>query len=772
MTPTKNRTQWGKLVTIVNIGLILTQCANASQVRHDKRAVTVRDAIEMAQIGDRSYRDSFTKTDNVVQFSPDGSKFAFVIEKDNLDNDTVDSSLLVFHTAEIFVSPHPQVVATFASSSNREGISHVQWLPDNDTLAFLGERPGENAQLYEASATSRRVQRLTNHPTPLVAYCMANNGKSFVYIAEARNAPPVISDKDRQQGFFVTSQKWDDIYTNRRSFNTRFEIYVKTPKTKMPQRAGDAVNALQQGMELSISPNGRYALVRAYRTSPPSRWSAYQYKSNGEVTQSLAACSSEEPFRCPEQFYLIDLNNKTIEPLLDAPIVTKSPAGNVLAAWTHKNSVLLINTLLPIDSTKTLDHNPRLSHVYVAEVTVPDRGILTIADRTTPYPVGFITSSATQDIFIIKTGIAALGPPLEVLRGATGWKVLEMTGSAPEPERPISVTLNQSFNSPPKLVATDMKTGHSAVVLDLNPQFADLTFGRIEIFSWKTREGKFGEGTLYYPPNYVQGRKYPLIIQTHDERRERFWIDGPYTTAYAAEPLANAGFIVLQTGLVDIYEKSSVDELFTVLGTPQEGPHYMALFESAIDILDQRGLVDRDRIGISGFSRTVYHVLYTLTHSHYHFAAAVAADGVNFGYVGCVYYLAQSDSSLCEKMNGGGPPYGQSLIGWITNAPTFRLDRISAPLLLQAVSAPLGEWEVLSGLRWLKKPVEMLNFYPEGQHVLIRPRQRLLSQGIVVDWYRFWLLNEKDSDPSKSDQYKRWQKMKEEQHSRDAHAND
>jgi hypothetical protein len=123
-------------------------------------------------------------------------------------------------------------------------------------------------------------------------------------------------------------------------------------------------------------------------------------------------------------------------------------------------------------------------------------------------------------------------------------------------------------------------------------------------------------------------------------------------------------------------------------------------------------------------------------------------------------------------MNGGGPPYGQSLIGWITNAPTFRLDRISAPLLLQAVSAPLGEWEVLSGLRWLKKPVEMLNFYPEGQHVLIRPRQRLLSQGIVVDWYRFWLLNEKDSDPSKSDQYKRWQKMKEEQHSRDAHAND
>ncbi|MGE5324438.1 MAG: hypothetical protein ACM3SW_16345, partial [Actinomycetota bacterium] len=131
--------------------------------------------------------------------------------------------------------------------------------------------------------------------------------------------------------------------------------------------------------------------------------------------------------------------------------------------------------------------------------------------------------------------------------------------------------------------------------------------------------------------------------------------------------------------------------------------------------------------------------------------------------VNCIYYLAQTDSSLCEKMNGGAPPYGKGLAGWAKESPTFLLDKIDAPLLLQAISAPIGEWEILQGLRWLKKPVEMINFYPEGAHILVRPQQRLLSERSVVDWYCFWLKGEEDPNPAKTDQYARWRKMKEEQ---------
>jgi hypothetical protein len=213
-------------------------------------------------------------------------------------------------------------------------------------------------------------------------------------------------------------------------------------------------------------------------------------------------------------------------------------------------------------------------------------------------------------------------------------------------------------------------------------------------------------------------------------------------------------------GLGDRYNKASLDEVAEVLGTPREGPYSVEFVDAALDELDRRKLIDRNRIGLTGFSRTAYHVLYALIHSRYHIAAAVVADGVNFGYAGCLFYMSETAGSVCENMNGGGTPYGDSLAGWGKAAPTFNLDKIETPVLLQAITAPLGEWEILAGLRWLKKPVDLLNFYPEGDHVLVRPWQRMNSQQAVVDWYSFWLKGEEDPDSAKAEQYVRWKKMR------------
>jgi len=60
----------------------------------------------------------------------------------------------------------------------------------------------------------------------------------------------------------------------------------------------------------------------------------------------------------------------------------------------------------------------------------------------------------------------------------------------------------------------------------------------------------------------------------------------------------------------------------------------------------------------------------------------------------------------------------------------------------------------------LKKPVELVNFYPEGAHVLVRPQQKFLSRQSAVDWYCFWLKDEEDSDPVKTEQYKRWRELR------------
>jgi hypothetical protein len=124
-----------------------------------------------------------------------------------------------------------------------------------------------------------------------------------------------------------------------------------------------------------------------------------------------------------------------------------------------------------------------------------------------------------------------------------------------------------------------------------------------------------------------------------------------------------------------------------------------------------------------------------------------------------LFYFVPGYTSACEQINGG-LPWGDSLANWAKAAPTMRLDKIHTPILLQSISAPLGEWEVYAGLQWLKKPVDLVNFYPEGEHILVRPQQKYLSEQSAVDWYCFWLKGEEDADPAKAEQYERWRELR------------
>jgi len=438
---------------------------------------------------------------------------------------------------------------------------------------------------------------------------------------------------------------------------------------------------------------------------------------------------------------------------MDAPIFQFSLGRIELATWMpDSNSVFLVNAFLPLAATSTAYGTNRRETLYAAEIAVPSRDIVEISGSKTPFPAFYIHPDAGSNRITTEPAPTYDGSPLEFRKRDGRWTMVALSAPAAEAPGKLSVTLDQDMNSPPKLVTSDQKTGRKSLLLDLNPQFADLKLGHVEVFHWRTKDERTMKGLLYYPPDHVHGQRHPLVIQTHGFNPERFWIDGPYSTASAAQPLASRGFMVLQT--------DQGEDADGVLDTPKEGPREVASFEGAIDELDRRGLVDRTRVGLTGFSRTAYHVLYTITHSRYQFGAAVVADGVNFGYENCTSYSIESFYRLCETMNGGGPPYGDSLGGWVKFTPTFNLDKIGAPVMLQAISEPLGEWEIYSGLKWLKKPVEMINFYPEGAHILIKPWQRLTSQQATLDWYCFWLKGEEDQDPAKAGQYRRWRELR------------
>jgi len=142
------------------------------------------------------------------------------------------------------------------------------------------------------------------------------------------------------------------------------------------------------------------------------------------------------------------------------------------------------------------------------------------------------------------------------------------------------VTLEQDLNAPPKVFTSDTAHERKQLLLDLNPQFHDLELARVETLEWKATDGHEVKGGLYFPPRYQPGKRYPLVIQTHGYDEDRFWINGPWNSAFAAQPLAAQGMMVLQIG---DSTKSGEDRKY--VNTPGEGPHRMAAFEGAIDEL-------------------------------------------------------------------------------------------------------------------------------------------------------------------------------------------
>ena len=289
------------------------------------------------------------------------------------------------------------------------------------------------------------------------------------------------------------------------------------------------------------------------------------------------------------------------------------------------------------------------------------------------------------------------------------------------------------------------------LLLDFNPQFKDLKFGRVQNISFKATDGHNVRAGLYLPPDFEQGKKYPLVIQTHAWNPERFWIDGPWPSAFAAQPLAGGGFVVLQ-----------LSEDTSVLSTPEEAPKEASAYEGGIDYLDSLGVINRNRVGVIGFSRSGLGVEYALTHSKYHFAAATlaeASDGGYFAYVSAVPSWSWRWPDF-EGINGG-VPFGEGIASWLKKSPDFNLAAVTTPVREEAyqASAILFAWEWFAGLSRLGKPVDLI-YIPHGSHVLVKPWDRLTSQQGNVDWFRFWLQDYEDPDPAKAEQYARWRDLR------------
>ena len=720
-------------------------CETTPTATHALRQPTVADSIGMTQIGPMT-EDEVVEWSSPVRFSPDGNNFVAVTHRGNLQKNTNDYSLLLFRTSDAFRVPQPELLLTAATKSSLlPGISNPRWLADGRTLLFLATLAGKRQQIYSIDIASPHLKALTHHLTDILGFDATGDYGTLVYLArQSVSNTALLDETSRQRGVAVTNQRLVDLLSNQSSVNWTahpLELFIKHAGEKPTHLAFRNPEMPFPGVGVSISGDGRFAVIASLVRS---------YAKN-ELGSDLCG-----PLYWDNRYLLIDTRLKTVRPLLNAP---SNFAGSVL--WSPDGrSVVVGGSCLPLDTEDPVERELRKKTQWAVEVEAESGAFKKIAEGN--YRVSR-WNRGSNTVFLRRLNDTGYGfgvdnRLLSFRKEGGDWRILDVRSLPAVDGNSLDVQLAQSMNSPPRLVVVDVRNEREAVLMDLNPEFENIRFGHVEEIEWRSTDDEEVRGGLYLPPDYLPGQRYPLVMQSSGWNADEFWIDGPATSGFAAQALAGKGIVV-----ADLPSSKQTE-------AGREGKAETAIREGLIDALDKRGLIDRSRVGVMGWSRAGYGVRHALAFSRYPIAAAVIADGMDGGYW---QYIAEVNvhpgaRNIYETQNGAAP-FGGGLLEWIKNVASFNLEKVHTPIRLLGFGRYwfYYNWEQFAGLTRLAKPVEMI-WLPDAAHELVRPLERLTAQEGDVDWFRFWLQDYEDPDHAKAEQYARWRKLREMQNANEA----
>jgi hypothetical protein len=683
-----------------------------SVAARDKRPFTIADSIAFTKLFDPNPAlAAFVPPKFKV--SPDGTKLVVVTRRGDLDKGVNHYSMILFSVPDVtaFVNsrdkllPKQDILVTMSSFTDKAwyepAIDNVEWQSDSKTLTFVA-RDGEAAgRACTVSLATRKVVALTSPQVNVASFASTPDQSTVIYAAYV---VPDWGERNRH-GYAVESNQLSTLLSQsgEETAAQTLQYFVTSRSLRVPKALGLSAGFFERG--IAMSPTGLRAVVVAKVQSIPTHWRGYNFVS-GRNWQA-----DPPPVY---QAMLVELPSGNVRPLLDAPL---DPSAIHRPVWAEDGeTVYLKSSYLPLDAAD--------------------------GDEITRRQIEPATVAVHVDSRI--------------------WRRIEAL-PAVEPRRNLEFGVLQDMNMAPEIIAKDSVTRRERVITDFNPQLRDLAIGHAQLFEWQDGSGRRFVGQLVLPPGYVNGKRYPVVLQARGSSPKEFLLDGPLgtTTAYAARAFAAQGLIVLQMPIAGGGQDPNVPDRQQTAEADRENPRFVAMMEGAIDALVDRGFADRERIGLAGFSRGGMNVQYAITFSDYPIAAAIIADAIAATPLS---YAARYGDGMLEWERSsfiGAPFFGGGVAAWLKRSPIFHLDRIRTPVRFEVHMTKFipEHWDSFAILQRQGKPVEMFHI-PFASHNVDQPWGRFASQQGSVDWFVFWLTGREDPDPAKSGQYQRWRKLR------------
>ena len=251
---------------------------------------------------------------------------------------------------------------------------------------------------------------------------------------------------------------------------------------------------------------------------------------------------------------------------------------------------------------------------------------------------------------------------------------------------------------------------------------------------YKSFDGKRVEAWVQRPPDFQEGKKYPMIINIHGGPHAAYG----YTFDHEMQWMAAKGYVVLYPN-----PRGSTtygQDFGNIIQYAYPGDDFKDLM-AGVDDLIARGWVDPDRLGVTGGSGGGLLTNWVIGHTQ-RFKAAVSqrdiADWTDFWYT--------ADFTLFTPNWFRGAPWEQEA-DFKARSPITYIRDINTPLMLILGEADYrtppgsGGEQMFRALKYKKIPTVMVRF-PGESHELSRsgaPKHRVERLQHIVSWFDIYL---------------------------------
>lgn len=589
--------------------------------------------------------------------SPDGTSLVFV--RTTVDTDDMKSVSQIMHQTL------PNGIPEVFTQGEKDG--RPKYAPNGETIAFL--RPDENGkkQVHLISTSGGEAKQCTFLETGITEFSWAPDNQHFVVVSRIDNNA---SDEDHEypQSQVVQRIRYrgDEDGWLGNTFLQLFVININTGEaTQITHGEGDH---------------------RAPMWSPDGKHIAF-------ITNAVA--------------------NRDFNRRSEAHVI--SPEGGESACWSADLNRVDVLTWSP-DSTQLAaigSHDadvwdPRMAWLYVLS---PDKPAKQLTDGTFTV-VSLRRKSWTADNHIVVIGDQA-GESMLYRVPVSGKEAIPITGGGQTftgftMRDPQVVIQTNSPISPSDLYAMNINNGSPIQLTRFNQEFlSEHPPAKLEKFTF-TRNDHTIQARVFFPPDFDEAKKYPLVLEIHGGPNGRFSDSFDITH----QVLAGAGYIVLA---VNPRGSSSYgpDFLKAVL-SDWGGEDFLDLMV-AVDEMCKRPYIDANRLGVHGYSYGGFMSSWIVGHDHRFKAAVVGAPCINLH---SMYGTSDIGVSFGENQWGGSSIGNVEKL--LQHSPLTYAANVQTPVLLMHGEAdyrcPIEQSEqFFVALKRQNKTVEFVRF-PNGAH--------------------------------------------------------